>query len=243
MVQEREGLPAETETAQTVSGGFLQSIIDIFIDPMKVFERIGAGLTWWKPFVLASVIGMINGYFMIPFQAKRVGLNPRDLPPEQVEAMIENTAKWGVYFLVMVPVIMIIGFLITAGISHLMINLMTSKANFKKTLSLISYLGLISILGQLVTSVVLLAKGVDSIETMADLKVSFSLAALMPEVEGAGYALMESLSVFNIWYYVLFLIGTATIFKMEKSKAIVPLVVLWVISFLFIFLGTALGGG
>jgi hypothetical protein len=139
------------------------------------------------------------------------------------------------------PIGILIVYFIVAGISHLMINLMTSKASFKKTLSLISYLGLISILGQLVTSAVLLAKGADSIETMADLKVSFSLSALMPEVEGAGYALMESLSVFNIWYYALFLIGTATIFKMDKGKAIVPVIVLWVLSFLFAFLGTIMG--
>jgi hypothetical protein len=244
MVQEQEGSTTQAEAgeaSEVVSGGFAQSLLDVFIDPMKVFKRIEAGLTWWKPFVVAAVISMINGYLMIPFQTKRIALNPRDLPPEQVEAAMESTAKYGVYFLFLAPIGILIVYLIVAGISHLMINLMTSKASFKKTLSLISYLGIISILGQLVTSAVLLAKGVDSIETMADLKVSFSLSALMPEVEGAGYALMESLSVFNLWYYVLFLIGTATIFKMDKSKAIVPVIVLWVLSFLFAFLGSIVG--
>jgi hypothetical protein len=241
MVQEHEGLPVEGDGAQSVSGGFLQSILDVFIDPVKVFQRIEAGLTWWKPYVLVAVISIINGYFMIPFQVKMIALNPRDLPPEQVEAAIENTSKFGVYFLFLAPVGILIVYFIVAGILHLMINLMTSKANFKKTLSLISYLSLVSILGQIVTSVVLLAKGVDSIESVADMKVSFGLAALMPEVEGAGYALMESLSIFNIWYYILFLLGAAAIFKMSKGKAAVPVVALWVLSFLFALLGSMFG--
>lgn len=242
MVQEQEGLPVETEAAQIASGGFLQSLIDIFIDPVKVFQRIDSGLTWWKPFVVAGIISMINGYLMIPFQVKRIALNPSGMPPEQVEAAMENTAKYGVYFLLVVPVVMIIGYFIVAGISHLMINLMTSKADFKKTLSMISYLSLISVLGQLVTSAVLLAKGVDSIESVADMTISFSPAALLPDVKGAGFALMESLSIFNIWYYVLFLLGAAAIFKMEKSKAIVPVIAIWVLTFLFAFLGTMFGG-
>lgn len=242
MVQEQEGSPVETEAAPVASGGFIQSIIDIFVDPMKVFIRIESGLTWWKPFAVTAVIGIINGYLMMPFQVKRLALNPSGMPPEQVEAAMENTAKYGIYFLLLVPVGMVIIYFIVAGISHLMINLMTSKANFKKTLSLISYLGLISILGQLVTSAVLLAKGVDSIESVADMTISFSPAALMPDVEGAGFALMESLSIFNIWYYVLFLIGTAAIFKIEKSKAIVPVIAIWVLSFLFVLLGTMFGG-
>ncbi len=242
MVQDQEGSPVQTEAEPTVGGGFLQSIIDIFVDPMKVFLRIESGLTWWKPFVVTAVIGIANGYLMMPFQVKRLALNPSGMTPEQVEAAVENTAKYGIYFLLLVPVGMVVVYFIVAGISHMMINLMTSKADFKKTLSLISYLGLISILGQLVTSAVLLAKGVDSIESVADMTISFSPAALMPDVEGVGFALMESLSIFNIWYYVLFLIGTAAIFKIEKSKAIVPVIAIWVLSFLFVFLGTMFGG-
>ncbi|MCK4350503.1 MAG: hypothetical protein KAX13_06575, partial [Candidatus Krumholzibacteria bacterium] len=66
--------------------------------------------------------------------------------------------------------------------------------------------------------------------------------ALLPDVKGAGFALMESLSIFNIWYYVLFLLGAAAIFKMEKNKAIVPVIAIWVLTFLFAFLGTMFGG-
>jgi hypothetical protein len=230
------------EGVAEVKGGFLQSIIDIFIDPMKVFYRIRAGLTWWKPFILTSVIGMINGYLMLPFQVKRIELNPRDLSPEQIEAAVERVQKFGFVGLIFTPIIFIIIYLIMAGIAHIAINIMSSESNFRKTLSLVSYAGLISILGQIITTVILRMRGVDNIEAMSDMKVSLSLAAFFPDLEGVGYAFLESLSIFSIWYYILFLLGTAVIFRMSRNRALVPVIIMWLISFLFVFLGSVFGG-
>ena len=220
-----------------VRGGFLQSILDIFIDPMKVFHRIRGGLTWWKPFVLTAVIYVLNGYLMMPFAVKRMELNPNDLPPEQVEATVERVEQFGFIGLILTPIIFLVIYLAMAGIAHIAINIMSSEANYKKTLSLISYTGLISVLGQIITSAILLTKGVDSVETMADMKVSLSLAALFPELEGAKNALLESLGIFAIWYYILFLLGAAVIFRMSRSRALVPVVIMWVVSFLLLALG------
>jgi hypothetical protein len=229
------------EGGAEVKGGFLQSILDIFIDPMKVFARIQAGLTWWKPFVLATVIGIINGYLMLPFQAKRIEITSADLPPEQLEIALERVQKFGFVGLLMVPVIFIIIYLVMAGIAHIAINIMSSEANFKKTLSLVSYCGLVSILGQIITTVILRMRGVQNIETLGDMRVSLSLAALFPDLEGAGYAFLESLSIFSIWYYILFLLGTALIFRMSRGRAMVPVIIMWLVSFLFAFLGTMFG--
>jgi len=225
-----------------VKGGFLQSVLDIFIDPMKVFHRIGAGLTWWKPFVLTSIIGIVNGYLMLPFSVKRIELNPRDLSPEQLEAAMERVQKFGFVGLILTPIIFIIIYLIMAGIAHIAINIMSSESNFKKTLSLVSYAGLVSILGQIITTVILRMRGVENIETMADMKVSLSLAALFPGLEGVRFAFLESLSIFSIWYYILFLLGTAVIFRMSRSRALVPVILLWLIAFLFASLGAVFGG-
>ena len=224
-----------------VKGGFLQSILDIFIDPMKVFARIRTGLTWWKPFVLAAVIGIINGYFQLPFQVKRIELNPNNLSPEQLEVAVERTQKFGFLGLIMVPIIFIIIYLVMAGIAHIAINIMSSESNFRKTLSLVSYTGLVSILGQVIMTVILRMRGVENIETMSDMKVSLSLAAFFPDLEGVGYAFLESLSIFSIWYYILFLLGTAAIFRMSRGRALVPVIVMWLVSFLFVFLGTLFG--
>lgn len=229
------------EGVTEVKGGFLQSILDIFIDPMKVFVRIRSGLTWWKPFVLASVIGIINGYLMLPFQVKRIEINSGDLSPEQLELAMERVQKFGIVGLLMVPVIFIIIYMVMAGIAHIAINIMSSEANFKKTLSLVSYAGLISILGQIITTAILKMRGVENIETMGDMKVSLSLAALFPDLEGAGYAFLESLSIFSIWYFILFLLGTAVIFRVSRGRAMVPVIIMWLVSFLFAFLGTMFG--
>ncbi|HER43194.1 MAG TPA: YIP1 family protein [Candidatus Eisenbacteria bacterium] len=225
-----------------VQGGFLQSILDIFIDPMKVFHRIRGGLTWWKPFVLAAAVGVLNAYLTMPFAIKRIELNPRDLSPEQLEASIEQVEKFGFVGLIITPVIFILIYLIMAGVAHIAINIMSSESDFRKTLSLVSYTGLISILGQIITTVILRMRGLENIETMEDMRVSLSLAAFFPDLKGVGYAFLESLSIFSIWYYILFLLGTAVIFRMSRSRALVPVVIMWLLSFVFASLGSLFGG-
>jgi len=222
-----------------IKGGFPQSIIDIFIDPMKVFPRIRGGLTWWKPFVLTAVIGIINGYLMMPFTVKRIELNPNDLSPEQLEAAIERVEKFGFVGLIATPIIFLVIYLIMAGIAHIVINIMSTEAGFKKTLSLVSYTGLISILGQIISTVILRMRGLENIESVEDLRVSLSLAAFFPDLNGLGYAFLESLSIFSVWYYILFLLGAAVIFRMSRSRALVPVIIMWLLSFLFAALGSA----
>jgi hypothetical protein len=78
---------------------------------------------------------------------------------------------------------------------------------------------------------------------MADLRMSFSLAPLFPQVTGILNALMESLGIFQIWYYVIFVLGVSAIFKISRKQALLPTIPIWVLSFLFAYLGTKFGGG
>jgi len=225
-----------------VSGGFLASIIDIFTDPSRVFARIEAGLTWWKGYILISIVSIVLQWLMFPFQTRILELNPRGMSEEQLQNAIEATEKFKYVGLVSTPIGIILIFLILAGILHLMVSIMSSKANFKRTLSLVVYAGIISLLGQIVKTAILLSRGVDSIESMADMKVHLSLAAFFPDLEGAKLAFLDSLGVFEIWYYVVLTFGIAYLFKIKKNTAVIPVVVIWVVSFLLMMLSSKFGG-
>lgn len=215
-------------------GGFFQSILDIFIDPVKVFRRIAGGLAWWKAYILLSAAGILAGYLMLPLQRKLVELNPTGLEEEQLERTLEAVNKYGVIGLVAVPVFIIIAYLILSGIAHFAISIMSSSANFKKTLSLNTYCAIVVMLGQIISMVILVTRGPDAIESVEDMKMSFSLAAFFPLVRGGLGALLESLGVFQVWYYVLFGIGASRLFHLNRNKAIAAAVVVWIVSFVFI---------
>jgi hypothetical protein len=243
MDNETGGSGAAQAREEAVTGGFVASIFDIFADPMKVFARIDAGLGWWKPFILIAVITILNTYLMMPFQRAAFLLNERGLSDEVLEAQLEQMDTFGFIGLIAAPIFVLIIIVIMAGISHLVINMMTSNASFKKIMSLYVFCGIISTVGQLLRTVVLMVRGVEAIQSSADINITFSLAALFPEMEGILASILESLGVFEIWFYVLLIIGIAAVFKISRAKAFVPAIVLWIISVALLSLRGLFGGG
>jgi hypothetical protein len=179
---------------------------------------------------------------MLPMRRYVVELNVDGLPEERVEQTLQAMDRFGIIGLITVPIILVVVFLLVAGIAHLFTSFVSSDANFKKTLSLTSYTNLIPMLGQIIMVIVLRMKGVESIESSADLQLSFSLAPLFPGLSGFMKALVESLGLFNIWFYILFLLGIAAIFKVERSKALIPVIPIWLLTIVLTYLQT-LGGG
>jgi hypothetical protein len=220
-------------------GGFFASIIDIFVDPVKVFRRIDAGLAWWKPFIVVCAVGIVLGYLMLPLQRKLIELNPRGLSEEQLQPAI----KFLPLGLIATPIVLIIIYLIVTGIVHLVVNIMSSRSSFKKTLSLISFCGLITVLEQIIGTAVIKMRGVEGVESAADLRFSLSLAPLLGEGKGLLNAVLQSLSVFQIWYYVVFIMGIAAIFKMSRKSAIIVALPMWILSVLMLWLGGKFQGG
>jgi hypothetical protein len=234
---------AADPAAHEQKGGFLSSIVDIFADPFKVFARIDAGLSWWKPYILVTVVTMIISYLALPLQQKLVELNPKGLSEEQLQKAVEGYGKFAPLGLIMVPIGMIVVYLLIAGVVHLVINIMSSRSNFKKTLSLISFCAVITLIEQIISAVVLRMRGVESIESAADLKFSLSLAPLLGDGKGLLNAVLQSLSIFSIWYYVVLVLGIAAIFKITRKAAIVPVLPIWIFSILMLWIGGKFGGG
>ena len=116
---------------------------------------------------------------------------------EQLQKAVEGFGKFAPLTLITVPIFLIIVFLIMAGIVHLVVNIMSSRSNYKKTLSLISFCGIITIIEQIISTAVLRMRGVESVESAADMKFSLSLAPLLGDGKGLLNAVLQSLSIFQ----------------------------------------------
>ena len=176
----------------TVTGGSLHSIVDIFVDPGKVFHRIRAGAGWWQPYLFTTVIGVVLGWLSLPINRRVMELNERGIAPEQLDAMLENIDRFGWLGLIAVPIVYLLILAVMGGIVHLVISMISSEAGFKRTMSLLAWCGLISILGQIIRVAIILSRGVETIEFAADARISLSLAAFLPEAGGFGRALLET---------------------------------------------------
>jgi hypothetical protein len=63
------------------------------------------------------------------------------------------------------------------------------------------------------------------------------------ESDGIQRAVLESLSIFGIWFLILFVIGVSVIYEIDRKKAIAPTIVIWVLGVLGIMLQSLGGGG
>ena len=228
--------------AEEEKGGFFNSLIDIFLDPSKVFMRIDAGLQWWKAFIVLAIANAAITWFALPLQVHLASLNSRGLSPEQLEMTLHQIKSFGWIGVIGAPVGLLLVLLIVAGLVNLIINLTSAKSNFKKTLSLVCFTGIIGIIEQIISTVILHARGIDSIEVISDSVVRLGPGALFPSATGLPAATLQAFSVFQIWYYIVFTLGIAAIFRINIKKAIIPTIVMLVISILLIMVSQSLSG-
>lgn len=243
-MNENPGIPEEMDEVSPSGeggGGFGASLIDIFIDPVKVFKRIKAGLPWWQPFsVVAIVIGVIS-YFQIPINRQVMLLNERGLSAEQLEQQLEITGKFALIGVIAAPLVVLLIYVILAALCNVTANLVSGKSSFKKMLSLLSFTAFVGLIEQGLKMLIIHMRGIENITSRDDMyAVSFSLNRFI-DSDGILRAVLESFSIFQIWFLILFTIGVSVIYGIDTKKAIVPTIVVWVLGVLGIML-QGLGG-
>ncbi len=225
--------------------GFLSSLADIFVDPVRVFRRIDRGLEWWKPFIVIAVVAVALAYFSIPVQqhAQMLQIQERGMSAEEAAESIAAMEQYSWLGLIFAPVSYLILFLIGAGIVHLIVSIMTMNANFKKTFVLVIFCSFITTVEQIIRTVTLRLKGIENLESLSDMNPAVSLSVFLPELDGFWKAFLDSLSLFQVWYYIIFTLGLMVIFKIGVKKALVPVVVIWIISLGIQYFSLSISGG
>ncbi|MCU0638677.1 MAG: YIP1 family protein [Candidatus Krumholzibacteria bacterium] len=225
-----------------VKGGFFASLIDIFLDPQKVFGRIDAGLQWWKAFIVIAVINMAIAWFSMPLQIHITRLNERGVPQERLQQTIDGMERFGWIGAIIAPMAILVVLMLMSGIVNLIVNIVSARCNFRKVLSLACFAGLIGALEQIITIVIIHARGIGEIESRADAVVSIGPLALISDPGQFLTAVLQSLSVFQIWYFIVFTLGIAAIFRISWKKALVPAGTLWILGVMMAFVSQKLSG-
>lgn len=242
MEENKEGFEVDA-VEEKPDRDFLPSIADIFVDPNKVFRRIDGGLEWWKPFIVIAVVILIITWLQFPVSMHVLSLNERGVDEEQLEMMIDNMQRFSIIQYIVAPIGALIIYLISAAVVNITANLMSGRSDFKKALSLCMFAGFIPMVEQIISIVVIRMRGIENIESSEGAQISLSLAPLFSGAGDLVTSVLRSLSIFSIWYYIVLALGIAAIYRLDIRKSAVPVVILWIISFLFIYLGSLFGGG
>jgi hypothetical protein len=223
--------------------GFVNRLIWTFVSPTRVFDDIRNGeVSWWQPWAWQSILYVIAGYLSQPVQRAVLALNPQDLPPDQLEQQLATMDKLIWVQLAGTPPMLILVGAALAGITYVLVTILSSSASYKKYFTITLYANIIGAVSYIVSTVVLRARGVDLIRTAQDAQVSLGLGFLAPEGNSVLYAALSKIDVFTVWSLILIGMGLMKVFDMSRGQAIACAIPWWVIAFLFTLMGQAFGG-
>jgi len=124
------------------------------------------------------------------------------------------------------PFIMVATWLVTTLILYLVFRLAKCEKGLKKYFSMMAYIMIISLTGQLMTSAYMYFTGAKTLDTMVT-----SIASLIDAgtVGNFVYGVAKNIEVFNIWTYILYGIGFVYTGGAKKRAAYIISAVLFVI--------------
>jgi hypothetical protein len=220
---------------------WLNRILWIVVSPSRTFADVREGRAqWWEPWIVQALLATLAGYVSVPAQRAVLELNVRGMTAEQLDQAIEYFDKFKWAQLAVVPPMMLLVGLALAGVTYIVVTLLSSKANFKQYFTVTLYASVIGGLSMLVSSAVVRARGVDAIRTPEDAQVTLGLGFLAPD--GVAHAILGAIDVFAVWSLFLIGMGLVHVFGMTRKHAIYCIIPWFLIYLVLAAAGKLIGG-
>ena len=232
------------ETNEKNEMGVIGRIIGIFSSPKETFQNIDQKPTWLIPFIITVVVAICLNFLVMDIGMKDqiAKMEARGAPSEQIDA-VETQMQGPMRYIqiVAIPVVTLAIWAILSGVLMFGCNIILGgEGKFKKVFSVIAWSGLVTLLGGIIKTLLILSKGTVH-------GVSTSLAILLPTPGIADkppvlYSVLSKIDFFIVWQNVLWIIGLAVINRFATKKAatfVIPLWIFWIV--ISVILGRILG--
>ncbi len=220
---------------------FLKRLIWIFVSPNRVFDDIRERrVSWVQPWILASFVYALIMWLAMPIQIAVLDVQP-NLTTEQIDQQVDLMQRFGFMWIVMAPAGILLITLAMAGLSYVAVTIASRAATFKQYFTLCLYTGIVGMMGQLVSTIITRARGLERIAVPEDGQASLSLRLLAPDSPVAR-GVFSSIEFFALWSLVLLVMGLCRIFGMSRGHAIAIAVVLWILSASLLVLSEVFAG-
>ncbi|MDX2436685.1 MAG: Yip1 family protein [Acidobacteriota bacterium] len=222
--------------APTARYSSMQRLWMMFTSPGQVFEDISIKPTWILIMAILVILGVGAQIVIAPHIDNEATLRAQladradDLTDEQIENMVatgEKFAKFGpIFALVIAP----FAWAIMVAVFLVMLKIVGSEIDFKKTLSTVLHgYWPASAVALVLTGILVQRVGKVPQQDLANIVKANIGAFMSPESPAWLTAAASTISVFNIWVVVLLIMGFATVGKLSRGKAAVAAVVPWII--------------
>jgi len=243
------GVPSEPVSGQ--QRGIYSGILKVFYRPSEIFGKLTGKTDWLVAFILVAFIGGLLSFHTSPIVSKDLKDSmlkrfEQQMPAEQYEQIreriesqfddaIKGTFKW--YYPLLYTFPPLIYLFIIAGICMIIGNFaFGGKAGFWIVTNVVSYSGLIALLGSILKSLLIISK--------QSMYVYTGFALLKPINDGSFvYYLLRGMDFFTIWRIAVIALGLGVVYKMKPKRFAYVLFTVWIVWIIAqAFLNRLLGG-
>jgi hypothetical protein len=207
------------------------SLFRMIFSPGKQFERIREKPVIWLPLILLSLLAMIVAIF-VTMNIDYAAISGMEMSAEEEEmTKIFAVIVGALGGLFGTP----ISYFIFAGILFGIAKIAKSTVTFKQMFSLMIFVSFISMIGQILNQLIIVAIDGDPYIMLTSLN-SFIGA------DGALGAVLGVIEVFSIWYYILLAIGLVKVANLSKPAAYIITILFFSLSLIIAAISGALEG-
>jgi hypothetical protein len=220
--------PTVQSEVKVMSG--VSKVFNVFFEPRKVFESLNFKPTWIVPVIIVALLAVSFFYFTFPYimdqQVQRIRDNENipEQAKENIIERIEGQTQPPIWQLAIAPVGVLVSFIVVAAVLFFIFNvLLGGDSTFRRVFSTYCYSSLVAIPASIVKFPLVMVKG--------DVNVQTSLALILsPDKQGSFiYSVLSSFDIFTVWQVLLLSIGLGVMYKFTTKKALVAVIVLWII--------------
>ncbi|HEY2114857.1 MAG TPA: YIP1 family protein [Candidatus Angelobacter sp.] len=197
--------------------------MNVFIAPKKTFEDLKRNSSWWVPFVISAVFGLLFGIVVVQkvdmrqFAQQQIDKSPaaqkqlERLTPEQREQNMAIRATITKVTFYAIPVFQLIGGLLVAAVLMAVFNfILGAEVSFARGLGVAFYASMPGVIRAVLIIISLLTSSDPSTIDLSGNPMPTNLGFFMdPQGNKVLYSLASALDIFTIWYVVLLGIGFA----------------------------------
>lgn len=233
----------------------VERVVDTFVAPTKTFKDILRDSSWWLPYVLGALVGILFAYVILskiglPTLVDGVIHHSKSLEDRMANASPEDAARirrsieTQFKFAYLGPVIGLVSGLLCAGVLLATANfLFGGKAKYKQMLAVWFYAALpLTVFYLLVIISIYAGLGGDQfdIQNAAGTNIGYYLSG--SELPRWVVTLLAALDVFAIWTALLLTLGVSIVAGIKRSSAAIAVFGWWILFVLLKVVGAAFTG-
>ena len=197
--------------------GAVLDLVRVLFEPTAVFERVRERPRFLAPYAALAVLQVAIALAMIPYT--RPVMEAAMAQAMQARGATGTAPNAGAFAYIGVgvqPVVLVLLLLIGTAVVWVMTSLFAGDGRFGTLLSVVTYSAVTLCLQLLVTLLVLSVRGVESIQSPADLQPPLGLDLLAPDTKGFVGGLLKGVNPFAIAGYWLIGIGVSVTHQVPR---------------------------